>query len=482
MKLQQKHSLFSALGLCFVALLLFPAAGLSQQKPADQTVRVEVDGASPFEARQEAIRQALQMTMKQLVVADRAIENDQVIRDRVISTMNGYVRGFQIVSSERRQGQVHLVADVTVSPSAIKSFVESSNLNGVAKTSADSLIADAAREVEARRARTEMLISSFSQFPASAMSSQIVKMTPNTVDPEFVDVWVQVQFDKAFVTSVKQQIAAMSQGVKRPDPVNAATPNVVLICFSSDGADSIDGPAVLAQKQFDAGVGACSVLPGIDPASLQLRPSSGQTRSQELYSVGLVALATGFGSEQEIPAMSLVAGNQMLAYVVNRNRGVDKVMRGLGIANRLAAGLNGRKADTSNEDPSLFCTQDRVIAGSADQCRLQSQNANLMMLALQPNNNPRALWIWMDTRPRLFYYKLSVSSVKPGMTRYVGMPFLDSTKHTLRSLFPFNDPPVDKAEDLKLLEADFKLYALRNDADDANTTAPKDDGKSKPKK
>ena len=465
-----------------LTFLFCVSATLTAQKSDGSIVRVEANGPSPFEARQEAIRQALQMTMKQLVVADRAIDNDTIIRDRVISTMNGYVKHFSIISSERRDGQVFLVADVTVSPTAITQFIESSNLNGVSKTSSDNLIANAARESEARRNRSEMLVSSLSQFPASAMSSQIVKMAPNEVDPNLIDVWVQVQYDKGFVTAVKQQMSAMAQGVPKPRSIDAATPNLVLICFSADAPDSVDAPTVLARKHFASALNTCSPLPNIDPSALGLLASGAERKSQSPYSSGLVSLATGFGSEQEIPSMNVIHPNQMEAYVVNRNRGVDKFMRGLSIANRVSAGLNGREADTSAEDPSLFCTQQTVMSKAPDQCRLKGQDGNLMMVALQPDENSRSLWIWMDTRPRLFHYSIPVSAVKPGMSRYVGMPFLTKEKRTLRSLFPTEGAQLSEgAENLKLLEADFKLYALRNDSLDSAPAQSADDNKKKKK-
>jgi hypothetical protein len=48
-------------------------------------VRVKGYGATAAEARQDAVRAALQ----QLIVTDRVIKDDQIVRDNIMSTMNG---------------------------------------------------------------------------------------------------------------------------------------------------------------------------------------------------------------------------------------------------------------------------------------------------------------------------------------------------------------------------------------------------------
>ena len=64
-------------------------------------VEVTGRGASRTEARLDAIRLALQRTMQQLVVVDRLIKNDQIITDKIMSTLNGYVEDFKEIEVQR---------------------------------------------------------------------------------------------------------------------------------------------------------------------------------------------------------------------------------------------------------------------------------------------------------------------------------------------------------------------------------------------
>jgi hypothetical protein len=47
-----------------------------------------------YEARQYAVRQALQQTVEQLVISQQVVRNDKLVMDRIISTMNGFVSLF----------------------------------------------------------------------------------------------------------------------------------------------------------------------------------------------------------------------------------------------------------------------------------------------------------------------------------------------------------------------------------------------------
>jgi type IV secretory pathway TrbF-like protein len=96
------------------ALSIFGPNPTITAQDKDKTVRVLGHGVNVSEARQDAIRQALQETMKQLVVVDRAVSADAIIRDKVLSTMNGYVEHFSEIKIVKEDGNVTVEADVTV--------------------------------------------------------------------------------------------------------------------------------------------------------------------------------------------------------------------------------------------------------------------------------------------------------------------------------------------------------------------------------
>jgi hypothetical protein len=128
----------------------------------------------------------------------------------------------------------------------------------------------------------------------------------------------------------------------------------------------------------------CVFVGGIDPGVLEINDPQQRRSLSNNAGFGLLSLAQGFGGGGSTPEMAIETFDKMEAFVISRNAGIDKVMRGIGIANRFSAGMNGTRADTSTEDPSLFCTEERVIKGLAEQCRFHSDEASLMMAASPP--------------------------------------------------------------------------------------------------
>jgi hypothetical protein len=163
------------------------------------------------------------------------------------------------------------------------------------------------------------------------------------------------------------------------------------VCFSRDLGDSIEEPGVLYRRQVGM-QGAtrnieprgCVFVGGIDPGVLEINDPQQRRSLSNNAGFGLLSLAQGFGGGGSTPEMAIETFDKMEAFVISRNAGIDKVMRGIGIANRFSAGMNGTRADTSTEDPSLFCTEERVIKGLAEQCRFHSDEASLMMAASPP--------------------------------------------------------------------------------------------------
>src|SRR5688572_24932560 len=106
----------SAIMLWFV---LFSTPIAAAQTP-NVTITTIGTGPTLEEARTEAIRQALQQALRQLVVVDRAISGDKVLRDKVMSTMNGYVDKFKELGIQRSGSGYEVNAEITISASRIE--------------------------------------------------------------------------------------------------------------------------------------------------------------------------------------------------------------------------------------------------------------------------------------------------------------------------------------------------------------------------
>lgn len=96
----------------------------SQRSTDERTVEVMASGATRSQARDEAIRTALQSTVSQLVITDRLVQDSQVVRDDIFSTQNGFITAFEILNESRTEfGEYELRARVTVSERTILNYV-----------------------------------------------------------------------------------------------------------------------------------------------------------------------------------------------------------------------------------------------------------------------------------------------------------------------------------------------------------------------
>ena len=182
------------------------------------TVVVTGRGISVDDARSDAVRQALQQTMKQLVVADRAINNNEVLRDKVISTMNGYIDNLKQKSLTRTNDGFAIEAEVTVSASRIVNFIGYA-AGTTATLRGDALSADINRENAQRTARGEIFDRTLRGFPSKVMDVKILGIKPSDSNPNILRVDLEYSFKKSFEAELESTIRALGAVECRPAPL-----------------------------------------------------------------------------------------------------------------------------------------------------------------------------------------------------------------------------------------------------------------------
>jgi hypothetical protein len=231
-------------------------------------VIVTGEGHSYWDAREECVRQALQQSLPQLVIADRRIIDDKVIRDSVLSTMNGFVESVQVLEQTRTNDSVRLKAQVQISASGIENFVLSS-VKGNAKINSDSLLGDISRDDLARTSRSQIVKRLFEGFPSRAFDVAVKKVE---LDPGIrgqVVVTVELQANKQFIKNLKSGLNVIGKA----GGTDYQTADDLSICFSKGALydNQVDGgcrtvgidASVLKQQMFDfgsMGVGELSFL------------------------------------------------------------------------------------------------------------------------------------------------------------------------------------------------------------------------------
>ena len=195
---------------CFSCLIVASALAFgvaSSGVAQNQTVTHILEGAGEtlFDAKQDAIRQALQLSLEQLIVVDRAISDTDIIRDRVISTMNGYVESFDLLDVQQSTGSFRVQAEISISESRIQNFV------GVAVGSdsvidGGSLFAEQNRQLAEeqaeelqRQVRGEIFDRLFRGYPTDMLDVELVNIELVDGDPGLADLSFLITYKQGFI-------------------------------------------------------------------------------------------------------------------------------------------------------------------------------------------------------------------------------------------------------------------------------------------
>jgi hypothetical protein len=252
---------------CLILALIsyaVPIAGASAQGAGQPNlhnsavVRVKGYGPTESDARQDAVRAALQQTMQQLIVADRVIKDDQVVRDKIMSTMNGYIEKFTQIGSGRVNGSVFVEADVTVSPSKISNFI-AAGYSTSTQVAGGSLFAESQREMYQRRSKGEIFDKLLDGFPGSVMKARVVSIAPDEKKAGDFMVKVEVSYSDEWVRAFTSGLQALSVNMV---PVTISR-NACAGCFNAETSAAIDTLHRLPEFQQQTTQGRRSPMPSV---------------------------------------------------------------------------------------------------------------------------------------------------------------------------------------------------------------------------
>lgn len=215
---------FAAIMAVMLAGPMTPASGQAQQNAAEQKRTVVVTGRGPTvaEAQKDAVREALQQVVKQLVFMERRIENDKLVRNRIMSTMNGYVDGLRVLRKEHKpaEGMFTMEAEITVSTSRIVNFL-ASTAGASAGLQGGLLSADASREIGQREVRGLIFDRLLTGLPGSAIELFFGSPLPDERDPTQFVFPVTARLSAAWLASLRTGLQALSIGQASEEGRNA---------------------------------------------------------------------------------------------------------------------------------------------------------------------------------------------------------------------------------------------------------------------
>ena len=94
------------------------------------TLVVNGQGKTPDDAKQSALRNAIEQAFGTFISSKTDILNDQLIKDEIVSVSNGNIQKFEILSEgQMTDGSYYSTLKATVSGSKLTSFCESKGIS-----------------------------------------------------------------------------------------------------------------------------------------------------------------------------------------------------------------------------------------------------------------------------------------------------------------------------------------------------------------
>lgn len=157
---------------CLFFCLLFPS--LCPARDADEKEVVAIGlGVSEDAARREAYRNAVQSVIGAMVVAETIVENDALVRDKVLSHSDGYVSKATQVGPARPAGDglIEVTMRVTVKSGRLQEKLKDEHIT-VSALDGAVLFEKALRQMEERERAVQRLEGMLRALPASLMYAE----------------------------------------------------------------------------------------------------------------------------------------------------------------------------------------------------------------------------------------------------------------------------------------------------------------------
>ena len=193
-----------------------PGSPLSVSGEEDGYLRVVGTGVNLGEARKDAMRAALQYSVEQLVIVDRVVVGSSLDKDIVLSTMTGFVKEFQVLSTEvKKENLVTVSARVKVDDSRIENYIKgySAIFNGGLSSSVqgeeiykrvEALELLEEQRASARKITQRIFESAWGDYPVGFIEVNVSEI--NVIGTDSIEIVFKWHITESFYRRIKQHV------------------------------------------------------------------------------------------------------------------------------------------------------------------------------------------------------------------------------------------------------------------------------------
>ena len=173
-------------------------------------------GEAVAKSRDEAIEKALLNAVRKasgvFISSELQIQDEQVLRDRLIQYSAGYIRGFEIIEENKDSTNVYIAINASISRSALLDFYAESYQEESVAIEGEQLYQSIKREVNRREDRLSVLPQIFESFPENAIIPKLISQQSKYTDDRdlYINVTWEISWSQTFFEALYQHAVEMS--------------------------------------------------------------------------------------------------------------------------------------------------------------------------------------------------------------------------------------------------------------------------------
>lgn len=172
-------------------------------------------GINLDKAKQNAIRNAVEQVIGTYVSSDTLVQNNQVIKDQILSYSGGFIKEMKVLSEEKTDdGLFSTKIEALVISTKLKRKIESLNI-ATKKVEGESLFGEASSRVETQKSAQQILDGTLSKFPGAAYSFEIGKPSILGTNPNSgrarVSIPIVLKWDEAYLGELKSTLSQVAE-------------------------------------------------------------------------------------------------------------------------------------------------------------------------------------------------------------------------------------------------------------------------------
>ncbi len=239
----------------------------------EMSVYAEASGIDSDEAVKQALREAVRVAVGSFISSQQVVENDEVIKDQIISYSDAFVSRYQKVKEESVDGLINVKILATIVKAKLADRLKDTHLISEGKVDGEGMFAESLSQADRLKSACALLGNLFEAFPEKLCRVDPIGQTSRISDaPGIISVHMKARIsvdDKAYASWCDEATTVLEQVCIAKTPINIPAANTTKASrpagedFSkyTDSGSSPSAEEFPGEIRFDLAKDAIRIIP-----------------------------------------------------------------------------------------------------------------------------------------------------------------------------------------------------------------------------